>query len=374
MTLFFCYQNRGRRLLSGAALALSLGVVALSPRQSLADPFEFTFQQLAPGVWAGVRADCYEMPVMGSTTFVISDEGVVVFDGGGVPKMAELTIAKIRTLTGAPVTHLIISHWHGDHNLGIHRFLEEYPGAQVIGHAFTRAAMTGPRMDYARKKDRVAGYITQFQTALDSGVDLNGDPLVDFTREWLERFLRDADLVDREYRRSEITPPTITFRDSLVIHSGGRRIEALFLGEANTAGDIVLWLPQEKIVAAGDMVVYPTPYGFSVPPRPWAAALKRLKALNFEILVPGHGDIQYDSRYLDLLIETAESIADQRDNMIADGLDTAQVKERLDFSHFEERFTRGDPIRAYRFRTWFTEPFRAAAIKALTGEPMVDPE
>ena len=45
-------------------------------------PFHFEFEEVAPGVWAGVRADPPRFPVMGNVTFVISDEGVVVFDGG----------------------------------------------------------------------------------------------------------------------------------------------------------------------------------------------------------------------------------------------------------------------------------------------------
>ena len=58
-------------------------------------PFVFEFEQLAPDVWAGVRSDSSRFPVMGNTTFVIGDEGVVVFDGGGMPAMAEQIIEKV---------------------------------------------------------------------------------------------------------------------------------------------------------------------------------------------------------------------------------------------------------------------------------------
>jgi len=50
--------------------------------------FKFDFEELSPGVWAGVRAESQRFPVMGNATFVISNEGVVVFDGGGLPIMA----------------------------------------------------------------------------------------------------------------------------------------------------------------------------------------------------------------------------------------------------------------------------------------------
>ena len=67
-------------------------------------PFRFEFEELAPGVWAGVRPDGPRFPVMGNTTFVISDEGVVVFDGGGMPAMAEQIIDKLRSISDKPVS------------------------------------------------------------------------------------------------------------------------------------------------------------------------------------------------------------------------------------------------------------------------------
>ena len=79
-------------------------------------PFIFEFEEISPGVWVGVREPSTRYPVMGNTTFVISNVGVVVFDGGGIPAMTEQIIAKIRSETQLPVTHVVISHWHGDHH------------------------------------------------------------------------------------------------------------------------------------------------------------------------------------------------------------------------------------------------------------------
>ena len=59
-------------------------------------PFTMEFEELADGVWAGVRADGPRFPVMGNTTFVIGESSVVVYDGGGMPKMSELVIEKIQ--------------------------------------------------------------------------------------------------------------------------------------------------------------------------------------------------------------------------------------------------------------------------------------
>jgi hypothetical protein len=93
---------------------VAIVLTAISPRAGGDEgPFQFEFQEIGSGVWAGVRPDGPRFPVMGNTTFVISDAGVVVFDGGGMPAMAEQIIAKVRSLTDKPVTHVVISHWHG---------------------------------------------------------------------------------------------------------------------------------------------------------------------------------------------------------------------------------------------------------------------
>ncbi len=203
-----------------------------------------------------------------------------------------VVIAKIRSLTDLPVTHVVTSHWHGDHNFGVYRFGEEFPNVQFIAHEFTRDVMNSSRMNY-----------------VDSAVNWSNHKDAVDNREF----------IDSEFMRAQVTPPNVVFSEKHVIQSGARNIELLFLGHGNTAGDIVMWLPDEKIVATGDIVVMPSPYAFNVPPRAWSQTLRNINALGYEILVPGHGEVQRDTSYVDLIIEASDSIADQRE------LDTASM-------------------------------------------------
>ncbi len=339
-----------------------------------ADPYQPTFEELAPGVWSGVRDDNPRFPVMGTATFVLSDDGVVVFDGGGSALMAERIIAKIRSLTDKPVTHVVVSHWHGDHNFGIFRYLEEFRNVQVIAHRFTQEVFSGSRIryidDYPTQMPEFKGLI---EKGLAEGKMLNGEPIPDFMRERYETILEDADVIHKDFNRVKVTNATITFEDKLAIRSGGRRIELLYLGDGNTAGDIVMWLPKEKIVATGDIVVHPIPYAFNMPPAKWAATLGRINDLEFAILVPGHGDIQHDNRYVNLLIETAKDVVRQRDQLAADGVDEEKAVSQIDFTAFETRYTGGSDYLALYYDAWFKKPFAAAALKELKGIPMVLP-
>jgi glyoxylase-like metal-dependent hydrolase (beta-lactamase superfamily II) len=337
-----------------------------------AGPFEFEFEELAPGVWVGVRPDGPRFPVMGTTTFVISDEGVVVYDGGGMPVMAEQIIKKIRSITNVPVTHVVISHWHGDHNFGVYRFAEEFSHVQFIAQRFTRDAMNSAKIQYIeRYPDFIKNRLPGFHEIIATGKEEDGTVLTESDLIEYRRIIEDADEIDAEFKRARVTEPNAVFDENLTIVSGDRVIELKNLGHGNTEGDIVLWLPKEKIVATGDIVVMPSPYAFNVPPRAWADTLKNINDLDYAILVPGHGEIQRDTAYVDLLIESAISIADQRDSMLSKGVSEEEVEEQLDFSAFEERFTGGDEYIKGYYTAYFEKPFRKAAMKALTGEPMV---
>jgi glyoxylase-like metal-dependent hydrolase (beta-lactamase superfamily II) len=334
--------------------------------------FSFEFEEIADDVWVGVRPDSPRFPVMGNTMFVIGDEGVVVFDGGGSPLMAEQIIEKIRSLTANPVTHVVISHWHGDHNFGVFRFAEEFPDVKYVAHRFTAEVIDSPRIAYI---DRGATFIernkSEFQTIIETGIDGEGNSIPEHDRQSYARILDDAEIITSEGKRARVTAPDVIIDDKFTISSGTRRIELLHLGHANTAGDILMWLPKERIVATGDIVVLPSPYAFNVPPRAWAETLRNIKELDFGVMVPGHGPVQRGTDYIDLLIEAADSIGDQRDEMLADGLAADEVEAALDFSAFEERFTGGDEYLKVSYDDWFVGPFREAAMKALTGEPMV---
>jgi glyoxylase-like metal-dependent hydrolase (beta-lactamase superfamily II) len=312
---------------------------------------------------------------MGNTTFVISEEGVVIFDGGGMPAMAEQIIDKVRSLTDKPVTHVVISHWHGDHNFGVYRFAQEYPNVQFVAHEFTNEVFNSTRINYI---DSHLNFLEKnrekFQIIAKTGKNSDGEVQSDIDRKNYARIIEDAEAIELEFQRARVTPANILFREEFTIRSGDRTIKLLHLGHANTAGDIVMWLPEERIVATGDIVVLPSPYAFNVPPRAWADTLRAINDLDYDILVPGHGDIQSDNAYVDLIIETAEAIADQRDAMLASGMSTEAVEAGLDFSAYETRFTRDDEYVKFYYDRYFEGPFRKAAMKALTGEPMVDVE
>jgi glyoxylase-like metal-dependent hydrolase (beta-lactamase superfamily II) len=87
------------------------------------------------------------------------------------------------------------------------------------------------------------------------------------------------------------TAPTTTLTSDLTLHRGGREIRILFLGRAHTDGDVVVFLPQERIIATGDMITNGLSYTGDAFVQDWPATIEKVMALDFDTVLPGHGAV-----------------------------------------------------------------------------------
>lgn len=316
-----------------------------------ANPFEYNWQELAPGVWAGIRQDPFELPQEGNSVFVITDQGVVVFDAGGSPAMGESIVNKVRSITNKPITHVVISHWHGDHMRGLQAIRAAFPSAAIITHPHTREFIVSTQEKWLKRRVSMVPSIRKgLAAALAQEKDLSGRALIPEEKAWLETGRSILDQLDRENNRTMYVLPTATFDDQMILYSGGREIQFLHLGNAHTAGDVVMWLPQEKILAAGDIVTGPIPLMPSAYTSDYIGVLKKLESLGFNQLVPGHGLVEHDTQYVDLLIDTIGSVSSQMKSLIAKGASKEDAVSKIDYSNVEKRFTNGDAFLKNRFQ------------------------
>jgi glyoxylase-like metal-dependent hydrolase (beta-lactamase superfamily II) len=179
----------------------------------------------------------------------------------------------------------------------------------------------------------------------------------------LERYAADVPTMIEEYRTIRNLGPTATFEQKLTLHRGARSIDILFLGRGDTDHDVVVHLPKEKIVVAGDMVVHPFPFGSSAHPSEWIATLGKLAELDFEQLIPGHGDVQQGKAHVGRTIELVRSVRTQVRAARAAGLDLEAAKKKVDLSAFERELLGDDPVARYFFRQNFADAAIAAAFK-----------
>jgi glyoxylase-like metal-dependent hydrolase (beta-lactamase superfamily II) len=290
----------------------------LAPAGALADSAvtkERTVHKIVDGVYMIRHPDAPDTFPQSNTTVVIGSKAVLVVDSCYMPSDAKKDIAQIRQWTKLPVKYLVNTHWHFDHTMGNGVYAAEFPGISIIAHRETRNHMIGYNPGWF---ERYPKRTVELRAQLDSGKDAEGKPLAADLKAELAKVVPKRALVEREFKALVDRVPDVGFDDELDLDLGGREVQLKFLGRGNTSGDIVLWLPKEKVLAAGDLVDHPVPYLGSGYPREQIETLKRLTQLDFTTLVPGHGELLPGDRARAFIALESEFISEMRAKVSAE--------------------------------------------------------
>lgn len=361
-------------------LALAALCLAAPPAPAQPDPLPPTYGQLqtepvADGVHVMRQPDRLWALVIGNVTIIEQSDGVVVIDSGNSYGDGRAVAAQVRALTNKPVKAIVVTHWHNDHPSGLGALVEQWPRARVISTAATRDAMRSvltPIMAASRMPERDTQRLNGLMGLVLAVEEAARDPS-------LSEEERCEFAIDVRYTRSRLLMPpgtflvlpTETFTDRLLLDDPVRPIELRFLGRANTEGDAVAWLPRQRILVTGDIVVAPSPYGFGSFPRDWIATLEEVKRFDFTTLIPGHGAPQRDRLYIDKLIDALGEVRRQVAPLAEQGLTVEQVQERVNYDALTDRFA-GQSLWARRwFRTYWLIPITASAYREARGLPTV---
>lgn len=346
-----------------ALLFLATFVSAETP----SDLYDIQLKKVADGVYLAYRAEPLRPYVEGNVTIIVNEHDVVVVDAGGSPRAARNVIAHIRKLTPKPVRAVIFTHVHRDHRFGAQEYVKTFPGVELIAHPIVHGIVAGdPGTFVAGRIQRIENNRTELPKEIER-LRAEGKPGNDKIIAMLQRYIdRDAATIVEEYKNIVNVAPTASFEGKMTLYRGARTIELLFLGRGDTDHDVVVHLPKEKVVVTGDMVVHPFPYGFSTQPDEWLATLRKLAALDFDQLIPGHGDVQRKP-YLHRAIALVESVQTQVQAAVAAGLDLEATRKKVDLTSFENELAGDDPIARYYFQQYFVEPAVGEAFKKATA-------
>lgn len=240
-------------------------------------------------------------------SFIITDEGVVVVNGGASYELAEALHGEIRSVTQQPVKFV---------------FNENGQGHAMLGNSYWHA----------------------------QGVEIvaHEDAANEF-EEFGNRSLRSAmALVKDKAAKTSVVLPTTTFSETFKITMGGVEIEALYLGPAHSPGDIVIWLPQKSLVISGDIAFHERmlPIFDHTMTSDWITTWdEAFEALRATYVIPGHGhptNMDQVRKYTrDYLLYLREKIGEHLD----EGGDLAQAYyvDQSPYAHldtFEELATK----------------------------------
>ncbi len=155
--------------------------------------------------------------MMSNVTFAITEKGVVVIDSGASLQIGRMALRQIRKFTDKPIAAVFNTHYHGDHWLGNHAFVEENPDVPIYAHERTASAIRSNQGDF---------WVSLMERSTDNAIE-----------------------------GTVVTPPTKDVGHGDEIDFGNLTIRVHFYGTAHTPSDISLELVEKKIVHVGDIAM-----------------------------------------------------------------------------------------------------------------------
>lgn len=219
-------------------------------------------KEVAPHCWYVEGLSALGSPAnqnfISNAGFVVTSEGVVVVDALGSPALAQRLLDEIAKVTSQKVTHVLVTHYHADHVYGLQVF--EDLGATIVAHQSGReylfAETARLRLETSRKE--LAPWVNE-QTRL-----------VEATQ-WIDQTLR--------------------------LKVGETEFVVEPVGPAHTPEDLAIYLPEQKVLYAGDLVFRSRiPFVGQADSRNWILSLEKLLAFDTSVIVPGHGPVSTEAR------------------------------------------------------------------------------
>jgi len=230
---------------------------------------------------------------MSNAGFVVTNEGVVVFDALGTPALGRAMIAAIGKVTAQPLRRVIVSHYHADHIYGLQAF--ETLGVEV----------------WAQRKAEL--YLTSSQAV---------DRLAQ----------RRAELFPWVDESTRIVRPDFWFDGDTDFRLGGLTFRLLFAEGAHAPEDTMMDVVEDRVLFAGDLLFAGRlPFVGNADSKGWLKAMDKMIAVRPTIVVPGHGSLSTD---------VARDVALTRDYLLY--LRATMGRAVADFEPFDEAYAKTD--------------------------------
>jgi cyclase len=355
----------GKSALHLKIVSLAIASVALASVTFPGDSGKVTMSRVAEGIYLFTTSQYGDVGFGGNSVAILTEQGVVMFDTSGTPASGQAILSEVRKLTPKPVLFVINSHWHWDHWGGNQVFKAAFPSVQFLSHETNRDQMINVAVPWnAPGLERDLPNYLERQRQQLTAARANKAPQSDLARRQ-ELLAADEDFL-RQKRSVTYTFPTLTFGESATLYLGGREIRVLH-ARAITPGDTYVYLPRDKILITGDILVNPVPFAIGgTYPQDWIAALERLNSFDSAVIIPGHGDAEPDKTYLQQNLRLFQHILADVKDAKGKGSTLEQTKSLLINDAPRYAVDLGLPDRLLpEFKSYFLEVFVNRAYREL---------
>lgn len=277
---------------------------------------EMRLQALSPDVFyvqGKARVATDNQGFISNAGFIITSDGVIVFDALGTPSLAHMLMGLIRTKTDQPIKRVYASHYHADHIYGL----------QVLKKA--GAVIYAPKgaNDYL-ESETAAERLDERRFSLEPWVDEN----------------------------TILVPPDEIIESSSSFTIGGKRITINYQGKAHSDGDLIMLVEPDNVLFSGDLIFEERiPFIGNGDTAHWLQTLEKLETGGLHALVPGHGPASFDpAATLSLTRRYLQFMRDTFTAGVEDLMSFDEIYAHTDWSQFEHlpTFSDGNRINAYQ--------------------------
>jgi glyoxylase-like metal-dependent hydrolase (beta-lactamase superfamily II) len=274
------------------------------------------------------------MTVGSNSPVIVNDDEAMVVDSEITPAAARALVADLKAITSKPVGYIVDSHYHYDHAFGNQVFA---PAIPVIGHDNARRRLLG---EFGNVMEQYT-YLNSVQPvparleSLKQRIAEEKDPQ---QKAALERQVANSRAYLEQVKEIKVTPPNLTIDKKMSLFRGGREIQILYLGRGHTDTDVVVLLPKERIVCTGDLMESQISYMGDSFPEEWIATLDRLKALDFDTVMPGHGVVFKGKSKIDAFQKYLRDVITQVNASRKQGLSAEDAAKRVDVTAYASEF------------------------------------
>jgi len=313
------------------ALAITIGLLALvavaaqsrRPAGTAHKGVAFTFNKVRDGVYHAIGTGA--LAVVGNSSVIVNDDDAIVVDDHVSPAAAWVLLEEIKTFTNKPVRTVINTHFHFDHAHGNQIF---DPTVQIIGHEFTRRMLLSNSIGMPLYQNYVNGMPNQIAD-LKKRIAETSDAAAKAKLQ-TQLSVTENNLASQKELRP--TPPNVTLNTQMTLFRGKREIQIRYLGRGHTAGDVVVYLPNEKVVITGDFLTSGLSNMSDSFPTEWADSLDALKKLDFDTVMPGHGEAFTDKAKIDYFQAYLRDVWTEVSRLKQQGVSAEEAAKRADLT------------------------------------------